>query len=156
MAMYEDLGFCPANSFGYNYPEATDESALWARTKEILSDRIGFMVYDHNACAWGRKICSVVDVFRFGGESTLGLEIACALQHYIPICSYSATGKKILIKDVINPNQAPLQVTDRDGNGVLMPYADADLAKVRIFQDERYFVELTDVDGEVHLYIYKK
>lgn len=154
MAAYENLGFCPANSFGFNYPESQD-SALWARTKELLSDRIGFMVYDRNACAWGRKVCSAVDVFRFGGESTLGLEVACALQHYIPVCKYSdSVGKKILIKDIINPNQAPLQVTERDG--VLVTYDGADIAKVKIFQDERYFVEMTEVDDEIHMYIFKK
>ena len=63
-------------------------------------------------------------------------------------------GKKILIRDIITPNQAPAKIgTERDGE--LIPFADQD-PKVRIFQDERYFVEMTEVNDEVCLYIFKK
>ena len=152
MAMYEDLGFCPNNSFGFEYPEH-ETGALWARTKELIGDRFGYMVYGKDEMAWGRDVCSIVDVLKYS-TSTIGLEIACAIVAAIPTCRYAEYGKKILIRDIITPNQAPAKIgTERDGE--LIPFADQD-PKVRIFQDERYFVEMTEVNDEVCLYIFKK
>lgn len=117
MAMYENLGFCPNNSFGpyllqnkadcaEKYPKEFCEllDDQHATIMKMLGDRIGYMVYKPGGYAWGRKHASIVEVLcDFPSNSEIALRITQHLQTLIPTCEYAETGKKILIEDVISP-----------------------------------------------------
>lgn len=148
MAMYENLGFCPNNSFlQYCMEKGEKVPALWKRTSEILGDRMGYMVYTKNGCnyyGW----CHVVDCL-VGSTTTLGVEVACKLKALIPNCKYSETGRKILVTDVINPYQIPdIRCTGSNN------FVGSD--KVEVLEDDRYVVGITDEGEQVHLYFFKK
>ena len=131
MAMFENEGFCPSNSFGFYIREREDKNALSDRVLDILGDRRGYMVYDKDSCS---KEAYVVDMF-LGGNTTLGLEVAVILREYDPKCVYAEHGKKILIYDLINPHQMPLEVSK--------------------YEDDRYLVGLLD-GNDIQMYIYRK
>ena len=145
MAMYETEGFCPSNAFTY-YSENEKISSFWNRTKEILGDRIGYMVYSPHG--FSQNGCYVVDCL-MGAGYTIGIEIATVLRVMIPECKYAVIGRKILVTDVINPAQIPgLQFSSDEklfgDNGLF------------IFEDSRYIVGVTDEGEEVHMYFFKR
>ena len=148
MAMYESLGYCPHNAI-HNYEFGSESvSPLWNRTREILGDRTGYMVYTPAGVAYyGTPY--VVEFF-CSAENTAALELACKLKHLIPVCKYAEEGKKILITDVINPYQIPgLTVSGEE----FVAYTGSNL---EVFQDAKYVVGLTEEEEAVHLYFFKK
>lgn len=152
MAMYEDLGRCPNDSFLYYVMEHNGEvPEFWKRTREILGDRPGYMVYTEAGYSY-KGWCYVVDCL-IGATNTMGEEIACLLQTMIPKCKYAEVGRKILITDVINPFQIPN--TDCGYvNGKEKFVATSD--DMHIFEDDRYVCGIMDEGDAVHMYFFKK
>ena len=152
MAQFENEGYCPANEITQKSPTAI--SRLWRRTSEVLGDRIEFMVY--SKAGNSPQGCYVVDVLQ--NSETIGLELACALRHFVPDCACLETdsvGRKITCTDVINPEQFPVKFTTWGDCYVLAP--NEDFSKNLLIEDERYLVCIHDAakDG-VHISIYKK
>lgn len=151
MAMYEDLGFCPNNSF-LNYAlEGNPVPEIWKRTRELLGDRTGYMVYTEAGCTYNGW-CYVVDCL-VGAETTIGVEIACLLKTMIPQCEYAKTGRKILVTDVINPYQIPYIERGYINN---MEKFMSSNDSMYLFEDERYVCGVIDEGENVHMYFFKK
>lgn len=149
MAMYENLGFCPSNSFLSYLVRKKEIPAIWERTKKLLGDRIGYMVYTE--AGYSYYGCYVVDCLA-GSTSTLGLEVACKLQAMIPECEYARIGRKILVTDVINPFQIP--GLRRSGTTYISDFVGS--GNLDVLEDDRYVVGIIDEGPQVHLYFFKK
>lgn len=150
MAMFESLGFCPSNSFlRYEMAQGEKVPEFWERTREILGDRPGYMVYTEAGSSY-KDGCYVVDCL-IGATTTMGIEIANLLKMLIPNCKYAEVGRKILITDVINPFQIP---------HISRTYLDSPFVSIsddmHIFEDERYVCAVIDEGEAVHMYFYKK
>ena len=105
MAMYEIEGFCPSNSFFHYGIKLVGEKATKARDiMNVLGDRTGYMVYDGDNVTYGTNNPTIVELLL---EDEIGIDVAKMLAQLIPECQYAKVGKKILIKDVINPRQIP-------------------------------------------------
>ena len=152
MAMFESEGFCPNNSFTLYALEHKGEIPFWKRTREILGDRQGYMVYSGAGCSHN-DWCYVVDCL-VGATNTMGVEIACLLRSMIPTCRYAEVGRKILITDVINPLQIPHIGRGYDSNG-RKTFVSTN-PNVHVFQDERYICGIIDEGTAVHMYFFKK
>lgn len=152
MAMYEDEGFCPNNRFLHYVMEHSDEiPEFWKRTREILGDRPGYMVYTGAGRSYNEG-CYVVDCL-MGATYTMGVEIACLLQSMIPKCRYGEVGRKILVTDVINPFQIPyIGGFFVNSQEKFMAISD----DMHIFEDERYLCGVIDEGEAVHMYFFKK
>ena len=146
MAMFENLGFCPSNSFT-KYEMEKEISEFWKRTQELLGDRIAYMVYTPAGCNY-HGYAYVVDAL-VGTTTTLGIEVATKLESLIPECKYAEKGRKILVTDVINPFQIPGIVGRVDGTFV-------SCKEVFVREDERYVVAVKEEGEDVHLYFFKK
>lgn len=153
MAMYENVGFCPNNSFlhcameyGENIPKG------YARTRELLGDRPGYMVYtDGGVSYYGYPyVCDCL----IGATGTMGIEIATYLQTLIPVCEYAKTGRMILCTDVINPSCIPNIRRGYDANNQEI-YVSID-SSMKVFEDERYVCAITDEGDAVHMYFFRK
>ena len=153
MAMYENLGFCPNNQFLHYALEEKNIPDVWNRTREILGDRTGNMVYTKAGTSCRDKWCHVVDCL-VGAESTIGVEISNLLKTMIPQCKYAEIGKKILVTDVINPFQIP-HINRVYGDGDKEKYV-ATNDVMNVFEDERYVCGVTDEGESIHLYFFKK
>jgi len=131
MAMFENEGFCPDNSFCfYDY---NLQNALSPCTLGVLGDRTGYMVYDKIHCS---KEPYVVDMFLGGNNSTLGLEVACAFRELDPDCVYAEKGKKIIIFDVIS--------------------SECIHSDCRLYEDERYVVGIRAHAKIINMFLCKK
>lgn len=148
MAMFENLGFCPSNSFTRYEMEMGDKVPMfWKRTQQLLGDRILYMVYTpagNHYNGW----CHVVECL-VGATATLGIEVATKLETLIPECEYAETGRKILVTDVIHPFQIPGIGQKADGH-----FFGADDTFIR--EDERYVAVVKEEGEDVHLYFFKK
>ena len=148
MAMYENEGFCPNNTFThYALEKGENVSKLWTRVQEILGDRPGYMVYTNsNVCYY--DTCYVVDAL-MGATSTMGIEIATTLKLFIPKCKYAECGKKIVVMDCINPYQIP---------GLYMNGDEFCCAEdsLELFQDDRYVCGVINGADVVYMYFFKK
>lgn len=133
MAMYEKRVFCPNNGF-FQEEMRGNTSYFWERTKELLGDRIDYMVYDSEPK--GDSHGYLVDTLTHA-VGTLGIEVAAALRAMIPVCSYAEIGRPIVLKDV---------------DGLPQPW---ELQGIT-FEDKRYMVNLTDNGEEIFVCIYKK
>lgn len=140
MAMYENRGFCPSNSFTLEEMRG-NTSYFWNRTRELLGDRIGYMVYDDVPKGNGHGY--FVDALTHA-TGTLGIEVAAALKTMIPECHYAnaEVGLPIVLKDV---------------DGLPSARNVGDVA----FEDNRYMVVLNECENselevEIHVYTYKK
>lgn len=152
MAMYEDLGFCPNNSFmQYELEHHGEVPELWKRTCEILGERPVYMVYTKEGYVYNGW-CYVVDCL-VGATNTMGVEIACLLKTMIPECKYAEVGRKILITDVINPFQIPHISLGYDNSQEKFMATSND---VHVFEDERYVCGVIDEKEAVHMYFFKK
>ena len=143
MAMFEREGFCPNNSF-YHYGKEVSDT--WEKTREILGDRTGYMVYTEAGCAYQGSY--VVDCL-MGAKSNIGIEIANTLKVLNPKCQYAQYGKKILITDVINPYQIPYITC---GCGEFRTNDE----KLHLFEDERYLCGIIGEGECIRMYFYKK
>lgn len=152
MAMYEDKGYCPNNAFlHYGMNGSNEVSALWEKTKSILGDRTGYMVYSEAGCNYQESY--IVDALE-GAKGTLGVEVATALKQLIPVCKYAEEGRMIICTDLINPYQIPAKIGEYDGKWSLC--IDDDPVKTLLFEDERYLVAIQDEGEAVHIYLFKK
>lgn len=151
MAMYEELGFCPNSSFLHYTLENNPVPEIWERTRELLGDRTGYMVYTDAGCVYNGW-CYVVDCL-VGVETSIGVEIACILKTMIPQCEYTKTGRKILVTDVINPYQIPY-IGHSYINSAEKFMSSND--NMHIFEDERYVCGVIDEGENVHMYFFKK
>lgn len=132
MAMYESRGFCPRNGFIQEEMRG-NTSYFWNRTRDLLGDRIGYMVYDSEPK--GNEHGYLVDAIMHT-TGTLGIEVAAALKTMIPECKYAEIGRPIILKDIDG-------VPESDVDGV-------------IFEDFRYVIVLDDDFTEIHVTTYKK
>lgn len=148
MAMFEKLGYCPNNDF-LDYEMQEEIPKMWKyTTKEILGDRIGYMVYDKESCThdgW----CYAVDCLA-GSTSYLGFYVVSKLKEMIPECKYGETGRKILVTDVLDPYKIPGLCFIEDNRS----YAFSDELCLR--EDDCYMVGIQDEGEAVHLYFYRK
>lgn len=133
MAMYENRGFCPNNGFLHKEMGGCI-TYFWERTKELLGDRIGYMVYDETPK--GDEYGYFVDAM-MRAVGTLGIEVAAALKAMMPKCSYAENGRPIVLED---------------SDGIPMPWETYDVS----FEDHRYMITLKDDGNEVHVTTYKK
>ena len=150
MAMYENKGTCPEVEFAA-YSKHHEVSDFWDRTLEILEDRIGYMVYLKSCNNY--KGSYIVDALE-GAEYTLGIEVACALKHLIPVCNYAECGKPIICTDLVNPYQIPAKIYECDGKWDLCLSEDKE--KTLLFEDDRYLIAIQHDDEVVNIYLYKK
>ena len=130
MFNFDKDGYCPIESFIQRetlYPESV--SKIWTKVKEILGDRISFMVYSPN----GFSVKPLVNEM-FMQTENLGLQVAISLSEMIPSCSYPDVGKKILITDVINKCLIP--------------------ARAKRFEEELYTLGIDEKADSVGVYIY--
>lgn len=134
MAMYESRGFCPRNSFTQEEMRG-NTSYFWNRTRDLLDDRIGYMVYDE--VPKGNEHGYFVDAIMHA-TGTLGIEVAAALKAMMPVCSYAEIGRPIVLEDF---------------DGVQAPWAAVDVVA---FEDMRYMIALRDDGEEIHVTTYKK
>ena len=152
MAMYEDKGYCPNNSFLHCAMEFGDNiPKLWNRTRELLGDRTAYMVYTPNGVSYygWPYVCDAL----IGATSTMGIEIACQLQNMIPECTYAETGRMILVTDVLNPFAIPHIGRGYDSNGhEILVSIDPSM---HLFQDDRYICGIIDEGTAVHMYFFK-
>lgn len=132
MAMHANRGFCPNNGFTQEEMRG-NTSYFWARTKELLGDRIGYMVYYENPK--GNEHGYFVDVLTHA-IGTLGIEVAAALKAMLPICNYSELGRPIILEDF-------------DGVPDMILYGVS-------FEDSRYMIVLKDDDENIYVKTYKK
>lgn len=147
MAMFEDLGFCPSNSFTqYELEKGGKVSPFWEQTQKLLGSRIGYMVYTPAGNSYNGG-CHVVDCL-VGATTPMGISIATKLETLIPKCIYAEVGKKILLTDVINPFQIPGIRQLATGEF----YSDDTFIR----EDERYVVGVVEEGEDVHLYFFKK
>lgn len=146
MAMYEDKGFCPNNSFlecAIGYGKELPE--IWTRTSELLGDLTGYMVYTEAGVSYygWPYVCDAL----IGATSTMGVEIACQLKH-------AQTGRMILVTDVLNPFAIPHIGSGYDSNGrETFVSTNPDM---HVFQDDRYICGIIDEGSTVHMYFFKK
>ena len=98
MAKYDDLGYCPADSFK-NY----SASPLWPRIQEILKDHFNYMVYKREEVNYEFNFLADCIV---SCQSTIGLEIAISIS-----ILFSKTSMKnknhIWISDLVTPLGIP-------------------------------------------------
>jgi hypothetical protein len=142
--MFEERGYCPANAFGMG----NAVSPYWDTTRNILGNRILYMVYDHGQNCF--KGAYIVDALK-GATGTLGVEVATLLSYLIPECRYSEVGKPIVCHDLVNPFQIP--------SYMLTGYeitAKANSKDISMIEDERYLVAIRSTKEEVHVYLYQK
>ena len=95
MAKYENLGFCPHNSFVNAELFPNKQTVLG-----VLGNRIADMYYPEDDKAWSEDV-SIVSAM-LGGDGTLGVQLACFLRFCSPISNLEI-GKPIRIHDVLNP-----------------------------------------------------
>ena len=148
MAKYEDLGFCPHNSFTH-YMMEHEGSANANRALSILGPRIAFMVYDKGVCTYNGDPY-VVDAI-CGATDTTGIEIATAIKILDPICEYPDKGLKLSCYDTISPYQIP--GIRSNGDKWTLP---ADDDNSFLFEDERYLNVIVKDEEEILLYFWKK
>lgn len=100
MAMYENLGYCPSNILRRGGMDSIKPSKFYQKTMEKLGDRVGYMVY-----AKGCNNSQGANIHELFMRDELGYDLSLVLCELIPVCKYAEVGKKILITDVINPEQ---------------------------------------------------
>jgi len=149
MAMYEDRGYCPYNELiKYDINEKVSEK--WKITKNLLGDRLGYMVYPN--AGYSYKGAYVVDALKLT-DSILGIQVASTIQSFIPRCEYAKIGLPIICTDVLNPYQIPVNIKENDkGEWFLDCKEDTTI----LYQDERYLVVVDKKEQEVYMYFYKK
>lgn len=102
MAAYEDYGYCPFNAF-CNYGDATSRSKQEQYASDLLGVYSYWMVYQPHQCmpaSYGNGDdwwCTIVDATIGGGDSFLGIEIACHLRAINP--NPKDVERKIAIRD---------------------------------------------------------
>lgn len=177
MAMYENEGSCPSNAFLWYLCEIPeDERELREAINKVLGSRTGYMVYDRRDMAWGRSWPSIVKVL-YGEKKTkkldgldssllLAWDVAQHLKRIIPICRYGEEGKKILIHDVLSPQQISDDICYIGGDGFFIPkwgfsrngYCSTNeplttKGNKALFSDDRYLVVIVDKEDLVEIYI---
>lgn len=166
MNMFRREGFCPTSSFFGKEVFAHPEHE---RIRTILGDRIYYMVYDNQS----RRFCfttSITDAFFGDANSLLGIQTANYLQAITPECSFPGSGRKILIRDVLNPEQIDkdirfdfLTTPDIFNRSVVWEFENKGNIKCikgnrRIFYDDRYLIVIQNNQGEnapVEIYLFK-
>ena len=147
MAMYEERGYCPYNELT-RFDVKEKVSDKWDMTRNILKDRLLYMVYPKGSQAF--KGAYIIDVLKYQ-TGVLGLHIACTLANFVSVCQYPKPGKPIICMDVINPYQIPVNLQEKNGEWTLEP--EENLA---MHQDETYLVVIQKKEEEVHIYFFQK
>lgn len=147
-AMYENRGYCPYNELTRcDIKEKVSDK--WEMTRNILKDRLLYMVYPKESQAF--KGAYIIDVLKYQ-IGVLGLHIACTLENFVPYCKYPEKGIPIICTDVINPYQIPVNIQEKNGEWTV-ENPEENLA---IHQDERYLVVIQKQKEEVHMYFFQK
>ncbi len=148
MAMYENQGYCPNNSFGSTEIPAGDG---WEEVKEVLGARTEYMVYPNASNNYAG--CYIVPMFKEGDE--VARQVAYKLQAFIPECIYAEKGKKIACYDVINPYQIPMAI-GVNGNGKWVLCQGVSKAYAFVAENDNYLIAMKDEPEQVQIFIYKK
>ena len=163
MARFENLGYCPNNSFA-NYREYNLPGNPLAM--EIMGRRTADMYYPSDDKAWTNDV-SIVSAM-LGGDGSLGVQLACFFRFASPIVD-DETFKPIRIHDVLNPKHiCPDLFCGEPGegaqwsfpvNGIIMKdnpvtYRDG----MFLFEDEDYLVAVKDntEDIGIDVWIFQK
>ncbi len=150
MAMYENLGFCPSNSFT-TYFQTGERAPLFDKAQKalnLLGDRKGYMVYE--GCSPNYNLPYIVDAI-CGATGTLGLQICAALEYLIPDCKYAVNGRKIRCHDVISPFDIPEVSQETNERYLRFPSSSTVL-----MEDERYLAGVINNSDSVDIYLYQK
>ena len=154
MAKYENLGYCPNNSF-FQFKDNSiideAENVNAERALTILGPRTAFMVYDKGDCTYN-GYPYVVDAI-CGATGTMGIEIATAIKVLDPICEYPDKGLKLSCYDMINPCKIP--GISRDSDNDSWKVVDG-MENTFVFEDERFLAVVVKTDEELELYFWKK
>lgn len=142
MKMYENEGYYPYNEL----LERLEQINLGNRIKELLGERMTYMVYAKNENNYKE---SYVVLAITNQISTLGVEIATALKTLMP---YSKECRKILLHDVINPYQIPFLTKNTDTDDFISKEPE----KTMILEDENFIVGIVNGEEKVELYFFKK
>lgn len=148
MAMYENQGYCPNNSFGFEKIPAGDG---WEEVKEVLGARTGYMVYPNGSNNYAG--CYIVPMLKEG--DTVARKVAYKLQAFIPECIYAKKGKKIACYDVINPYQIPIAI-GVNGYSKWVLCQGLSEADNFIAENDNYLVAMKNEPEQVQIFIYKK
>lgn len=161
MARYENLGYCPHNSFA-NYRDYNLPGNPLAM--QIMGHRTADMYYPKDDKAWSNDV-SIVSAM-LGGDGTLGVQLACFLRFAMPISSLEE-GRPIRIHDVINPQHicADLFCNDVENcsdwcfpvNGIIKKddkhtWRDG----MFLFEDEDYLVAAKNNEDGIDIWIFQK
>lgn len=148
MAMYEDKGYCPNNSF---IREAQTTGEGWKEIREVLGDRTGYMVYLENSNNYAG--CYVVPMLFNGDE--LARKVAYKLDSFIPNCEYAKEGKMIACFDVVNPYQIPMPIAV-NSNGQWVLCDGVSKADHFVASNDNYLVAMENLPEMVKMFIYKR
>lgn len=157
MAMYKNRGYCPNNAFWQREANEGYISPHWEETEQLLGDRIGYMVYSEDGYKHEDE-CYIVDAL-MGATGTLGIQIASVLKQLIPTCVYAKRGCPIVCTDIIVPQQILKNANEENGKWRCLRTDRKTCCgqeAVSLYEDERYLVAIKEVEGEVHIYLYKK
>ena len=152
MAAHEHLDYCPDAAFRDYGSTVSDKQAQHAL--KLLDRYIDWMAYlPHHrfpeACCGGEAPCTVVDATIGGGDSFLGIEVACHLRTINP--HPEGARRKVLIRDTLDMDKLyDIRHYQHDGVELVAfcefdgtvdpekPYVSNQSAYV--FQDDRYVV----------------
>ena len=165
MAKYEQLGYCPNNTF-MTY---RDKNPVVKVIETILGRRPYYMVYDKRDVFWkGDKRDSIVDAL-YGGNGILGIQVATYLELIMPEpLERDDEVRPIIVHDVINPAQIDGDILCFDGgrewefpvNGGVdrrrKPSSKGTKeSTLKLFFDTRYLVVVQDFGAPrpVHIYL---
>ncbi len=103
MAMFEDEGLCPSNSF-FHMLLAMEDQEKAVEIQKRFGDRMGYAVYAKNEVAYVGERNSLILAIQ--NDPDFGLRLADLLAILVPVCKYSEQGRKIVVHDVVSPYQA--------------------------------------------------
>lgn len=156
MAMYEQLGFCPSNAFFMKEISQEKLSKNWKEVKEILGDRVHYMVYKTGEPVH-EDASNIVDaLMNAESESRLGIEVATTLRDMIPNCTYGEIGRRIECTDIEYPAEIPWKLVHENDQWRIVGLRTNDSKVMKLIEDGRYIVGIADTADEVHIYLYRK
>ena len=146
MAIYEHEGICPNNEF-LRYSIQMQLSPNGRCALEMLGDRTGYMVYPYGQNAFEGWLYVVM--LLCGDETLLPIKVAETLLEFIPDCQYGTVGRKIELRDVVNPLQMKDVHLDAEGN--LMG-----VNGTVLHANHNFIVGIKDCGESVQMCIYRK
>lgn len=161
MAKYEQLGYCPHNSF----MRFTKKSRAQKTVEGLLGKRSVYMVYDKVDHYWEPSDKDSIVNALYGGSAILGIQVATYLDTVAP--EPLEENLMIVVHDIINPLQADENLRCLETKWFFDDISSTKSTKrtmkceegtrKKVFWDERYMVLIEDTPESpemgVHIYL---